>query len=187
MSDAQHEPAAAAGPGAVTGPGPGAEPGPGAVTGPEPVDDPENHVLGRPGAVGTRGGVLSGFVVAGTGLVKAVRTERNLRIQLAVGGAAIGVGGWLGLAATQWAILLLTIGLVITTELVNTALESTVDLVTVQFHPWRNSPRTSPPGRPWSRPSPRSASESPSSGPGSRRSFEGVLVPAQGRRRRRMG
>ena len=35
----------------------------------------------------------------------------------------------------EWAILVLTIGLVISCELVNTAIEAVVDLVTEEYHP----------------------------------------------------
>ena len=39
------------------------------------------------------------------------------------------------LNGTEWAILLLTMGLVISCELINTAIEATVDLVTEEYHP----------------------------------------------------
>ena len=35
----------------------------------------------------------------------------------------------------EWAIVMLTIGLVISCELINTAIEATVDLVTEEYHP----------------------------------------------------
>ena len=69
------------------------------------------------------------------GLRAAARTERNLRIHA---GATICVGlcaGWLQVSQTSWAILVLTIGLVICAELFNSAIERLVDLVQPEYHP----------------------------------------------------
>lgn len=46
--------------------------------------------------------------------------------------AVIAVAGWLGLAPLEWALVLFAIALVIVAELVNTAIERTVDLASPQ-------------------------------------------------------
>lgn len=70
-----------------------------------------------------------------TGLVEAVRLQRNAKIQLAIGGLAAIAGAVTGLDATRWAILVLTMGLVLAAEIMNTAVEAAVDLTTSEIHP----------------------------------------------------
>ncbi len=78
---------------------------------------------------------LRSFVYAFQGLGHAVRTQRNLRVHLAIAGLVI-VAGWaLHITAVEWAILGLTIGVVISAELVNTVAELAVDLLTQRYHP----------------------------------------------------
>ena len=62
-------------------------------------------------------------------------TERNIRVML--GGAAFaGVMGLvLQLDLVSWAIVLLCIGCVLAAELMNTAIETVVDLVSPEYHP----------------------------------------------------
>ena len=75
------------------------------------------------------------LVHALAGLRAAARTERNLRIH-AVATLSVGLcAGWLQVSLTSWAVLVLTIGLVICAELVNSAIERLVDLVQPEFHP----------------------------------------------------
>ena len=58
-----------------------------------------------------------------------------MRIHLVVTGAVIILGLWLRLAAHQWAVLVLTSGLVLLGELVNTVVEQLVDLVCPNYDP----------------------------------------------------
>lgn len=76
----------------------------------------------------------SSFRFAFAGVAHALRTQRNFRVHLLVTAAVIGAGLWLRITADQWAILVLTIGLVLHAELVNTALEAVVDRVSPEFH-----------------------------------------------------
>ncbi len=75
------------------------------------------------------------FRCAFEGLAVGWRTQQNLRIHLAFVLAITGLGAYLRLATIQWAILALTYSLVLTTELVNTALEALTDLVSPSHHP----------------------------------------------------
>lgn len=75
------------------------------------------------------------FAFAIQGFRTAVRTERNIKVMLAGGAVAIVAGLVVGLDAMSWAIVLLCCGLVIFAELVNTAIETVVDLVSPEFHP----------------------------------------------------
>ncbi|MCS6774347.1 MAG: diacylglycerol kinase family protein [Anaerolineae bacterium] len=74
------------------------------------------------------------FRFAFAGIAHALRTQRNFRVHLLVTAAVVGVGLWLRISTDQWAILALTIGLVLHAELVNTALEAVVDHVSPEFH-----------------------------------------------------
>ncbi|MDG2614998.1 diacylglycerol kinase family protein [Thermoleptolyngbya sichuanensis XZ-Cy5] len=74
------------------------------------------------------------FRYAWAGLTYAFFTQRNFRIHLLVGTIAIGLSLWLQLSRVEIAIIGLTSGLVLTMELLNTALESVVDLTVKQTY-----------------------------------------------------
>ena len=81
------------------------------------------------------GNVWLGFKYAGEGLLHAIRTQRNFRIHLMATLLVVIMGTWLRLPATSWAILALTIGMVLVTEMMNTAAEALVDLASPDYHP----------------------------------------------------
>jgi diacylglycerol kinase (ATP) len=75
------------------------------------------------------------FQYAGAGLRYAFLTQRNFRIHAFVGMIAISLGLFLMLPPVELALIGLTIGLVMTLELLNTAIEAVVDLVVdTQYH-----------------------------------------------------
>jgi diacylglycerol kinase (ATP) len=75
------------------------------------------------------------FQYAGAGLKYAFITQRNFRIHAIIGTVAISLGLGLGLQPVELALIGLTIGLVMTLELLNTAIEAVVDLVVdTQYH-----------------------------------------------------
>lgn len=80
-------------------------------------------------------GSLHPFRCALQGLEDAFSTQRHLRIHLVVAGFVALCGLLLGLPSIDLALLLMAIALVIITELLNTAVELTVDLVSPAFHP----------------------------------------------------
>lgn len=75
------------------------------------------------------------FLFAIQGFRTAVATERNIKVMLAVGACAVVAGLALRINLMSWAIILLCCGVVITAELLNTAVETVVDLVSPEFHP----------------------------------------------------
>jgi diacylglycerol kinase (ATP) len=79
--------------------------------------------------------LLTSFKHAFSGVWYVVRTQRNARIHLAVALVVIALGLWLGLSYTQWAVIVLTIGLVLAAEAFNTVAEAVVDLATAERHP----------------------------------------------------
>ena len=68
------------------------------------------------------------FKYAWTGLTYAFETQRNFRIHTAMGTLAIGLGLFLQLQPVEIAVIGVTIGMVLAMELLNTAIESVVDL-----------------------------------------------------------
>lgn len=68
-------------------------------------------------------------------IASAYRAEPNLRIHSLATILVLAMAAWLRLAAGDWAVLILVIGLVWTAELVNTAIEASVDLASPQIHP----------------------------------------------------
>ena len=74
------------------------------------------------------------FRFAAAGIVYALRTQRNARIQLALGAAALVMAAVLRIPLEHWAVLVLTIGLVMAAEMANTFVEALVDLVSPDYH-----------------------------------------------------
>ena len=64
-----------------------------------------------------------------------LRTERNIKVMLGGFAFAVAVGLFLGLSPTQWGLILLCCGAVLCAELLNTAVETVVDLVSPEYHP----------------------------------------------------
>lgn len=72
---------------------------------------------------------------AGSGIKTAIGQEPNFRIHVCAMILAIGAGLFLGLTSLEWAILILTIALVLILELVNTSLEAIVNMVSPEIRP----------------------------------------------------
>jgi diacylglycerol kinase (ATP) len=75
------------------------------------------------------------FGYAFEGILIGIRKERNMRIHTAAMILVVFFGTVLGLSATEWCICLVLFGLVMALELVNTAVEAVVDLVTEERKP----------------------------------------------------
>lgn len=75
------------------------------------------------------------FAIGAAGLVHALRTEQNMRLH---GLAAIGViaaGFAFSIAVWEWVAILLCVGMVISAECFNTALERLADRVSPELNP----------------------------------------------------
>ncbi len=79
--------------------------------------------------------LAASFRYAFAGLGYLFRTQPNARIHLLLTLAVLAVGLWLGLPARDWAVIALTVGLVLMAEAFNTALEALVDLACPGQHP----------------------------------------------------
>lgn len=69
------------------------------------------------------------------GLRYATRTQRHMRIHWVASALAVAAAAWLGFSGTEWAVLALLIAGVLSAELLNTAVECVVDLVSPEQHP----------------------------------------------------
>lgn len=77
----------------------------------------------------------STFRYAFEGIGYGLKTQRNLRVHVICAVLAAGAAAFFHLTPVKWAILLLMIALVIALELINTAIESVVDLASPDLHP----------------------------------------------------
>ena len=80
-------------------------------------------------------GVGRSFEHAYRGMISAVRTQRNMRFHAVAAVLVLLASLLVGASGLELAILVLTILLVFVTEMLNTALEFVVDLVTDEYHP----------------------------------------------------
>jgi diacylglycerol kinase len=78
---------------------------------------------------------LRGFVYAANGIVYTVRTQRNMRVHLVITAIVIAAGVYFHLTAVEWAVIAVTTGLVLATEMTNTMAELAVDLLIQRQHP----------------------------------------------------
>lgn len=78
--------------------------------------------------------LLISFKYAWAGLSYTFQTQRNFRIHVIIGALAIGLGVFLHLKPVEMGVIGLTCGLVLVMELLNTAIESVVDLTVKQTY-----------------------------------------------------
>lgn len=70
-----------------------------------------------------------------SGIWYAIQTQRHMRIHVTFAVLVCGLGAVLPISRIEWAVLLLTIAVVIAAEMVNTAVEQAVDIVSPNLHP----------------------------------------------------
>lgn len=75
------------------------------------------------------------FGYAFAGISAVIRKERNMQIHCVMMVLVIMAGLFFSISTIEWCICLILFGLVMSLELVNTAVESVVDLVTEERHP----------------------------------------------------
>lgn len=97
---------------------------------PAPFNEPPHRFAGR---------VVRSFYFAFAGIWFMVRTQRNARVEILAGLVICGLAMWVGASRIEWAILLLTMAMVLILEGVNTAIEAAVDLASPEMHPLAKS------------------------------------------------
>jgi len=71
---------------------------------------------------------VASLKVASSGFLHALTTQTNFRIQVVVGFLVLAGAWYFNFSRIEWLILVITIGLVLTAELLNTVIEVVVDL-----------------------------------------------------------
>lgn len=79
--------------------------------------------------------LVKSFTYAFDGLKYAFKYEQNILVHTLATILVIIAGIFFKISLTEWLVLALIIGLVIATELINTSIEATIDLVTKDVHP----------------------------------------------------
>lgn len=77
--------------------------------------------------------IIKSFKYAIDGIKEAFQSEKNMRVHFAFTIIAIILGIILKLSSVEWAILTITIGLVLMLEFINTSLEQIVDIVSPEI------------------------------------------------------
>ncbi len=78
---------------------------------------------------------IDSFNHAVTGIILAMKTEKNLRFHYVIAIAVIGLSLFFDFSRLEFMILLFAISLVLVTEMLNTAIEKSIDLITRDYHP----------------------------------------------------
>lgn len=78
---------------------------------------------------------INSFKYAFNGLIDAYRTEQSVWIYIPVSLIVILMGFLLKISTFEWLIIILILGIILSLELINTALEAVVDLATEKYHP----------------------------------------------------
>jgi diacylglycerol kinase len=69
------------------------------------------------------------FADAFNGIVCSVKSQKNMKIHIAAAIVVIGCGFFFKVSNTEWSILIITIGLVLSAEIFNTAIELLCDFI----------------------------------------------------------
>jgi diacylglycerol kinase len=78
---------------------------------------------------------IRSFYYAFKGLADVVRSQANMRIHLLAAAAALFAAWFFNISPGEWMILILVIGMVLSAEVMNTAIEYLTDLISPAQHP----------------------------------------------------
>jgi diacylglycerol kinase (ATP) len=83
----------------------------------------------------TRPSIVESFNYAIEGVIHVLRTQRNMRIHFAIAVAVLVIAVAVGVSRVELIVLLLSITFVLVSEMINTAIEGTIDAATTSFDP----------------------------------------------------
>jgi diacylglycerol kinase len=78
---------------------------------------------------------IQSFLYALNGISASLKEQRNLKVQLVIALITIGAGFYFQVTTIEWCMVLLSIGLVVGLEMINSAIEDLVNLVTEEWRP----------------------------------------------------
>ena len=79
--------------------------------------------------------LIESFNYAVSGIIYTLKTERNMRVHFIIAILVILLSLFFDFSRSELLLLFFTITLVLMAEMINTAIERTIDLVTDEFHP----------------------------------------------------
>ena len=79
--------------------------------------------------------VISSFNYAVTGIITALKTEKHMKVHYGIALAVIIASLFFDFTKIEFLILLFAISLVIVAEMLNTAIEKSIDMITKDYHP----------------------------------------------------
>ena len=82
-----------------------------------------------------RPSVIESFNFAIEGVIHVLRTQRNMRLHFAAAVVVIVVAVAVGVSKIELSVLLISIAFVLVAEMINTAVEGTIDAATTSFDP----------------------------------------------------
>ncbi len=80
--------------------------------------------------------LIDSFNFAVNGIISSVKRERNMKIHYAVAILVLIASLFFNFSRTEFLLLVFAISLVLITELINTAIELTIDMITKEYHPY---------------------------------------------------
>src|SRR5665647_3716719 len=78
---------------------------------------------------------IKSFGFAGRGIYSVIKSEFNMKIHITIGILVFICGLIFDISLTEWMLCLLCFGIVLGAEMMNTAIENVVDLVSPDHHP----------------------------------------------------
>ncbi|AFQ45821.1 diacylglycerol kinase family protein [Desulfosporosinus meridiei] len=87
------------------------------------------------GRIYRKPGFLRSLNQAWRGMMYTVKTQKHVQFHLFAGSAVLLLAWWSEVTRLEWLILILAIGSVIGAEVMNSAIETVVDMVQPNFHP----------------------------------------------------
>ena len=78
---------------------------------------------------------LISFKCAWQGVISSIKTQGHMKFHVLATIVVISLGVWTHISVIEWMFLTVVIGAVVITEMINTAIECTVDLCTQERHP----------------------------------------------------
>ena len=79
--------------------------------------------------------IISSFNYAVSGIILSLKTEKNMKIHYLIALSTIFLSLFFDFTRVEFLLLLFAISLVVVAEMINTALERVVDLITEEYHP----------------------------------------------------
>ena len=79
--------------------------------------------------------IIESFNYAVDGIIYTLKTQRNMRIHFALAVFVLILSLFLNFTRLEFLILFITVTFVIATEMINTAIEKAIDMITEDYHP----------------------------------------------------